>query len=631
VQGKGFMGQGCPLLYAFCPTHASTFQKEVMRLLFTLFCTAFSLSLFAQQTFTGCVTGEADEPLIGVSIFNEALGTVTNLEGCFSLVATGDSVLLTVRYTGYADQTITAYPEKSIRIQMKIVPELVEEVEIVGLPVAPAEKDRYSTRTAISSDDASYAPAAYSVSAKKERGIVSPGRSEVAGDSEVSSPSPQHPAGQLTAGETNDFGKWDLWEDISQEDLAEFRDIWQLYPDNRFAVQLTYGGGSPAVDVKVQLKDAEGNVLWNARTDNQGRAELWRGMFDPKANEQAQFQLVANVAGKEYKLPTGRSFKSGLNTFELPMSCEQRKGVDIAFVVDATGSMGDEINYLSSELSDVIARAQANLKDADLRTAAVFYKDSTDEYVTRHQQFSSDPAETVAYVNKQSHGGGGDHPEAVDAALETALLQLEWRETAASRLLFLVLDAPPHQDPDNIFRLQAMTRLAAKQGVRIIPVVCSGMSKDGEYLLRSMALGTNGTYVFLTDDSGIGGTHLKPTTDSYEVEMLNDLMVRVIEQFSQTKECGAALDESNLVTVDRPKGEIKFRAYPNPTSGPVTVKLPRNEGEVFVFDTVGKLLRRISINSRKHTMDLGGLASGTYLLRYVDGDKQGTQRVVLTR
>lgn len=603
-----------------------------MRLLITLFCTAFSLSLFSQQTFTGCVTDEVDEPLIGVSIFNEALGTVTNLEGCFSLVATGDSVLLTARYTGYADQTIIAYPGKRLSIQMKAKVELLEEV-VVSSPIVAAEKDRASMKTSISSDDASYdyAPAAYGESAKRERGVVSPGRSETAYVAEAPGSSPTHPAGQLTAGETNDFGKWDLWEDISKEDLAEFRDIWQLYPDNRFAVQLTYRGGSPAVDVQVQLKDASGNALWGARTDNQGRAELWRGMFDPKANEQAQFQLVAVVARKEYRLPTGRSFKSGLNTFELPTNCEQHTAVDIAFVVDATGSMGDEISYLSSELSDVIARTQTNLKDADLRTAAVFYKDSTDEYVTRHQQFSSNPAETVAYVNKQSHGGGGDHPEAVDAALETALLQLEWRETAAARLLFLVLDAPPHQDPDNISRLQAMTKLAAEQGVRIIPIVCSGMSKDGEYLLRSMALGTNGTYVFLTDDSGIGGTHLKPTTDSYEVEMLNDLMVRVIDQFSQTLVCGAELDKGSLVKEDRPKGDIKFRAYPNPTSGPVTIKLPRNAGEVFVFDMVGKLLRRISINARKQTIDLAGLASGTYLLKYVDGDKQGAQRVVLTR
>ncbi|WP_020567966.1 carboxypeptidase-like regulatory domain-containing protein [Neolewinella persica] len=601
-----------------------------MRPLLILFYTALSLSLFAQSTFSGCVTDELDEPLIGAAISHGAAGTVTDVDGCFSLEASGDSVLLKLSYTGYVEQKVMVYAGKSLTIQMVNKTELLEEVVVTEYRVPLVEMDRTTTGYTVTDEVPGPLPA-YSTSRKREHASASPGRSESAFADEAPGASAAQAAGQLTAGESNDFGKWDLWEDISKEDLAEFRDIWQLYPDNRYAVQLTYPGGSPAVDVEVELRDGQGGIVWAARTDNQGRSELWRGMMNPKANEQAQLQLVASVFGKEYALPTSHHFKMGLNTLELPVPCERRTEVDIAFVVDATGSMGDEISYLSSELSDVILRTQANLKDADLRTAAVFYRDSTDAYVTQHQQFASDYAETVAYVNKQTHGGGGDHPEAVDAALETALIQLEWRETAASRLLFLVLDAPPHQDADNVNRLQEMTALAAKQGVRIIPIVCSGMTKDGEYLLRSIALGTNGTYVFLTDDSGIGGTHLKPTTDSYDVEKLNDLMVRVIRQFSETQECGAEINENSLVKADQTKVEIKFRAYPNPTSGPVTVKLPESSGEVFVLDMLGKLLRRIPINARKQTIDLGGLASGTYLLRYEDGDKLGAQRIVLTR
>lgn len=599
-----------------------------MRLLYTLLFTTLCLSLNAQHTFNGCVTDESDVPLIGASIVHGPVGTITDLAGCFSLVTTGDSVLLKVRYAGYADREVMAFPGKSLTIKMEPVAALLEEVVVTGYG---ASHKRAVSGSVMVADDAMSAPV-YSPGIKRERGKESGARSEAFyADEESSDYSSAHPAGQLTAGETNDFGKWDLWEDISQEDLAEFRDVWQLYPDNRYAVQLTYRGGSPAVDVAVELKNGQGRVVWSARTDNRGRAELWRGMTDPGAEEQAQLQLVASVAGKEYVLRTGQPFKSGLNTLELPMSCERQTAVDIAFVVDATGSMGDEISYLSSELSDVLERAQANLKDADLRTAAVFYRDSTDEYVTRHQPFSEGAAATVTYVNKQRHGGGGDHPEAVDAALETAITQLEWRETAASRLLFLVLDAPPHQDAGNITRLQAMTALAAKKGIRIIPIVCSGMTKDGEYLLRSIALGTNGTYVFLTDDSGIGGTHLKPTTDSYEVEKLNDLMVRVIGQFSETRACTTGRNAVDLIPTDHDKWELKFRAYPNPTTGPVTVKLPRNSGDVYVLDMVGKLLRRFQITERKQTLELGGLASGTYLLRYEDGDKQGAQRVVLTR
>ena len=44
-------------------------------------------------------------------------------------------------------------------------------------------------------------------------------------------------------------------------------------------------------------------------------------------------------------------------------------------------------------------------------------------------------------------------------------------------------------------------------------------------------MATGGTYTFLTDDSGVGGSHLEPTVGEYQVEQLNDLLVRLIEQY----------------------------------------------------------------------------------------------------
>ena len=41
---------------------------------------------------------------------------------------------------------------------------------------------------------------------------------------------------------------------------------------------------------------------------------------------------------------------------------------------------------------------------------------------------------------------------------------------------------------------------------------------------------TNGTYVFLTDDSGVGDSHLEPIVGDYEVELLHDIIVRIISE-----------------------------------------------------------------------------------------------------
>ena len=53
--------------------------------------------------------------------------------------------------------------------------------------------------------------------------------------------------------------------------------------------------------------------------------------------------------------------------------------------------------------------------------------------------------------------------------------------------------------------------------------------------MRFMAISTNGTYVFITSDSGIGNPHLEPTVGEYEVEFLNDLLVRLINKYSESK------------------------------------------------------------------------------------------------
>ena len=71
----------------------------------------------------------------------------------------------------------------------------------------------------------------------------------------------------------------------------------------------------------------------------------------------------------------------------------------------------------------------------------------------------------------------------------------------------------------------------AAEGVRLIPVASSGVNTETEFLLRSWAVMTGGTYTFLTDHSGVGNSHLEPTVGEYEVEKLNDLMVRLLMEY----------------------------------------------------------------------------------------------------
>ena len=201
-------------------------------------------------------------------------------------------------------------------------------------------------------------------------------------------------------------------------------------------------------------------------------------------------------------------------------------------LVRADGNIdADEINFLKADLTNIITTVRNKNAEVSIRTATLFYRDEGDDYLTRASNFSSDISATVSFISQQNADGGGDYPEAVHTALETGLQQLSWREENSIRLAFMLLDAPPHKREDVISSLQKSVPQYAQRGIRIIPVAASGVDKQTEFFLRFVALATDGTYVFLTNDSGVGEDHIAATVGDYQVELLNELIVRLINQY----------------------------------------------------------------------------------------------------
>ena len=351
----------------------------------------------------------------------------------------------------------------------------------------------------------------------------------------VGGPTRNISAGMLTAGEVNDFAKWNLWPMVRDSILGEFIDEWKIAPRERYTVQVvTKKGGYPIASQPVSLIDGNGNTLFQAVTDNTGKAELWSMVI-------GRWSLVQ---GLKIRVGDYVAEAKSWQTVVLDEPCDVSDAVDVMFVFDATGSMGDELRYLQAEMRDVIARAKDATGGLEIRTGAVVYRDHDyDEYLTRISRLTDDISVTQQFIDSQEANGGGDYPEAVPEALMAALNSGGFNSNARARIVFLVLDAPCHQDSATISLLHEQILNAAAMGVRIVPVVCSGLGKSGEYLMRSIALTTNGTSFFLTDDSGIGHTHLKPATDSLKVEHLNDMLVRTIVEFSYMPNCEGQLTE----------------------------------------------------------------------------------------
>ncbi len=353
-------------------------------------------------------------------------------------------------------------------------------------------------------------------------------------------------SGVLTAGEIHDFSKWELWQDIAENDLVKWQKYWKFSPLKRFSVQLTTDRARPLIDCEVRLLDGK-DVVWIARTDNTGKAELWAEMFDEELKaSMSRYSVEVIFNGKTFTDKSVTEFSQGINVMMIPAECYVSDVMDVMFVVDATGSMEDEIDYLKAELNDVISKVKDNHSDLTINMGSVFYRDKGDKYILRKSDFSTKISKTIDFIKAQSANGGGDTPEALDTAMDVAINGMKWSEQARARLLFIVLDAPPHYSPEILNQLHELSKTAAEKGIRIVPLSGSGIDKSTEYLMRCFALATNGTYAFLTDHSGIGNPHIEPTTDKYDMELLNDLLIRLFDQYTDVLKCEEEFPEDKI-------------------------------------------------------------------------------------
>ena len=138
-------------------------------------------------------------------------------------------------------------------------------------------------------------------------------------------------------------------------------------------------------------------------------------------------------------------------------------GIDLALVIDTTGSMRESIDHVRR---DLVPRLLAEHADNDpLRVGVVLFRDYFDEYVVHHLPFVTDLALVQRYVDGARARGGGDIPEAVHEALHTALAQLEWRQKR--RMIILIGDAPPHPRPRGSVTAEMVFAEAQRLGVTI--------------------------------------------------------------------------------------------------------------------------------------------------------------------
>lgn len=205
--------------------------------------------------------------------------------------------------------------------------------------------------------------------------------------------------------------------------------------------------------------------------------------------------------------------------------------VDVLFLLDVTGSMGDEIAQLKTTISDVAGKLAALPQTPDVRFGMTLFRDEGDLFVTSTYDFTGDVGAFQSAIDDVVADGGGDTPEAVDEAFAAALSEPSWRDPATTvQLVFLVGDAAPQVGRQVATPYTESIMEAATRGITVHAVAASNTDDSAEVAFRHIAQGTGGRFVFLT--YGAGGTATGSSTDiastDYEELSLDDLVVRLV-------------------------------------------------------------------------------------------------------
>ena len=203
------------------------------------------------QTFMvkGTVKDASDIVIPGVTIVIKGTtrGTVTDIDGKFRIGPLQDGDVLVFSYVGYLTEEYTVSPDtSSLNIVMTENIEALDEVVVIG----------YGTmkKSCVTGAIATVRAPIRSISRIKGRS-----RTRKACAMSVTTPMVSEDddidihAGMLTAGEVNDFSKWNLWTDLSANELNRYQRDWKINPSDRYMVQLRSPDGFPVINAKVDL------------------------------------------------------------------------------------------------------------------------------------------------------------------------------------------------------------------------------------------------------------------------------------------------------------------------------------------------------------------------------------------
>jgi hypothetical protein len=232
--------------------------------------------------------------------------------------------------------------------------------------------------------------------------------------------------------------------------------------------------------------------------------------------------------------------------------------VDLAFIIDTTGSMG---GFIGAAQQHMIALLDSLVRDPlfplDLRVAVVEYRDHPPQdntFASRPHPFTSNLAEVQNTINTLKPDGGGDAPESVYDGLACAST-LDWRPYSR-RIAVLIGDAPPH---DTRTRPEAKLALFGDCTCGLMLDEVTAQMETTGLQFYSLSLTVHPEAAFTALSQMTGGTAFHSTQAQQAIAVIKDLLVaelnelefdrQVLEQWQAGAEVSAG--GSGEVSIER--------------------------------------------------------------------------------
>lgn len=187
-----------------------------------------------------------------------------------------------------------------------------------------------------------------------------------------------------------------------------------------------------------------------------------------------------------------------------PVTNSKQKSLEMVFVLDTTGSMGGLIEGAKQKIWSIVNDVMQKKDRPSVKIGLVAYRDVGDAYVTQVTPLSDDLDKVYSTLMDFRAEGGGDTPENVRRALAEGVDKAGWTKANnnTAQILFLVGDAPPHDDYPQEIDVLTTTAKAVSQNMIVNTIQCGDIAGTRE-VWQKIALRGEGKYFAIAQNGGV--------------------------------------------------------------------------------------------------------------------------------